>query len=578
MPKAPKPPRPSAPARRKPRLAPLVGTPPAARPKAAGPKPAAPAAEKSTHPGLDRVAKFIARAGACSRRDAEALIAEGRVTLNGAVLASPAVNVGPNDQILIDGAPLAPRARTRLFLFHKPRGLVTTDRDPEGRPTVFDHVRTHFPDAPRLVSVGRLDINTEGLLLLTNDGGLARALELPSTGWVRRYRVRAKGEIEQPALDALRRGVEVDGVVYAEIEATLDRRQGANCWLTMSLREGKNREIKRVLEHLGLEVNRLIRLSYGPFQLSDAPEGALDEVKTKILRDQLGAALADAAGADFSGPEGDAPQPKPAAQQKQAAPRREAAAPRREAPTPRREATAPRRDESRRGDVRRGERGPSRGRETPEPEPKREKPAPRVRKHVSTMRAEAARRPEADPRKRIERAETTSRTGRVVAVERVTRVRPAAAVEAPARPARGPRRDATPREDGARRAGGGLERSGDKRGRAPRPAEAGARRSGEDRRFADKPRGASGKGGRDFARKTEGGFERKDSRDFGRKSAEGSERKGAAGFGRKGAGSSGRKGETGPGFKSGAPKGGGRPGAKSPPKGPRGPGGPRRRP
>ncbi|HZM08360.1 MAG TPA: pseudouridine synthase, partial [Methylocella sp.] len=216
-----------------------------------------------------RIAKVIARAGLCSRREAESWIGEGRVVLNGVTLTNPAVNVRPSDSIIVDGQPLVQRARTRLFLFHKPRGLVTTARDPEGRPTVFDFLREHWPDGPRVVSIGRLDINTEGLLLLSNDGGLTRVLELPSTGWVRRYRVRVNGVTDQAILDGLRDGLTLDGVQYAGIGATLDRVQGANSWLTMTLREGKNREIKRVLEHLGLLVNRLIRLSYGPFQLGE---------------------------------------------------------------------------------------------------------------------------------------------------------------------------------------------------------------------------------------------------------------------------------------------------------------------
>ncbi|MGH6864109.1 MAG: pseudouridine synthase, partial [Methylocella sp.] len=250
----------------------------------------------------ERIAKVIARAGLCSRREAEAWIGEGRVALNGVALTNPAVKVRRDDKITIDGAPLAHRARTRLFLFHKPRGLVSTARDPQGRPTIFDYLCEHWPDGPRVVSIGRLDINSEGLLLLTNDGGLARVLELPATGWVRRYRVRAKGATDQVVLDRLRDGFTLDGENYAGIEATLDRAQGANSWLTMALREGKNREIKRVLEHIGLQVNRLIRLSFGPFQLGLLAEGAVEEVRTRVLRDQLGPMLAKTAGADFSSP------------------------------------------------------------------------------------------------------------------------------------------------------------------------------------------------------------------------------------------------------------------------------------
>ncbi|MCX8256185.1 MAG: pseudouridine synthase, partial [Beijerinckiaceae bacterium] len=250
-------------------------------------------------PARQRIAKLMARVGLCSRRDAEAWIVDGRVSVNGEVLTSPALDVSPDDTILVDGAPLPQAEKTRLFLFHKPRGLVTSDHDPEGRATVADHLREHWPDGPRVVTIGRLDINTEGLLLLTNDGGLARLLELPKTGWVRRYRVRAKGETDQSVLDGLADGITIDGIDYAGIEAKLDRQQGANVWLTMGLREGKNREVKRVLEAIGLEVNRLIRLSFGPFQLGDLPEGAVEEVRTRVLRDQLGPTLAEAAGARF---------------------------------------------------------------------------------------------------------------------------------------------------------------------------------------------------------------------------------------------------------------------------------------
>ena len=247
----------------------------------------------------ERVAKIIARSGFCSRRDAERLIAEGRVAVNGRKLATPAVTLTPQDRVEIDGAPLAARERTRLWLFHKPKGLVTTNRDPEGRPTVFSKLPA---DLPRVVTIGRLDLNTEGLLLLTNDGGLARILELPATGWLRRYRVRAHGQIDQPTLDRLRHGVTIDGIVYGAVEAAIDRVQGSNLWLNVGLREGKNREVKRVLEHLGLSVNRLIRVSYGPFQLGEMKPGEVSEVRGRVLKDQLGEKLARAAGADFTAP------------------------------------------------------------------------------------------------------------------------------------------------------------------------------------------------------------------------------------------------------------------------------------
>jgi 23S rRNA pseudouridine2605 synthase len=247
----------------------------------------------------ERLAKVIARAGLASRREAEAFIAAGRVTVNGAIITSPAVNVTSQDSITVDGEPLPQRERTRLFLYHKPRGLVTTHSDPQGRPTIFASLPKNLP---RLMSVGRLDMNTEGLLLLTNDGGLARVLELPATGWLRRYRVRAHGRVQQPRLDELRHGITIDGVRYGPIEAELEREQGANLWLVFAMREGKNREVKNVLGHLGLAVNRLIRVSFGPFQLGDLPEGAVTEVRTRHLREQLGERVAALAGADFSGP------------------------------------------------------------------------------------------------------------------------------------------------------------------------------------------------------------------------------------------------------------------------------------
>jgi 23S rRNA pseudouridine2605 synthase len=247
----------------------------------------------------ERVAKAMARAGLGSRRQAEAWIAAGRVAVNGKVIASPALNVTAKDLVTVDGQALPARERTRLFLYHKPAGLVTTHADPDRRPTIFAALPAGLP---RLVSVGRLDLNTEGLLLLTNDGGLARVLELPATGWLRRYRVRAHGRVQQAALDRLRRGIIIDGVRYGAIDAALDREQGSNVWLTFAMREGKNREVKNVLGHLGLAVNRLIRVSFGPFQLTGLADGAIEEVKTRILREQLGERLVELSGADFSAP------------------------------------------------------------------------------------------------------------------------------------------------------------------------------------------------------------------------------------------------------------------------------------
>ena len=259
----------------------------------------APRPEPKPKKAGERIAKVVARAGLASRRDAEEWITQGRVTVNGRVINSPALDVTANDVIAVDGKVLPPRERTRLFMYHKPRGLMTTHADPEGRPTVFDNLPEGLP---RLISIGRLDFNTEGLLLLTNDGGLARALELPDTGWLRRYRVRAHGEVTQAQLDELKKGVEVDGVKYGSIDATLERDQGANVWLVFAIREGKNREVRNVMAHLGLEVNRLIRVSYGPFQLGELAEGQVEEVKTRVLREQLGEKIAALAGADFNRP------------------------------------------------------------------------------------------------------------------------------------------------------------------------------------------------------------------------------------------------------------------------------------
>ncbi|GAB4225920.1 MAG: hypothetical protein Kow0032_02670 [Methyloligellaceae bacterium] len=236
-----------------------------------------------------RIAKAIAKAGLCSRREAERWIEAGRVAVNGQPLDSPALVVTPSDRITVDGKPLPEAAPVRLWRYHKPKGLVTTHRDPEGRPTVFDALPGELP---RVISVGRLDIATEGLLLLTTDGALARHLELPATGWLRRYRVRARGSVTQEALDALQEGVTIEGVKYGPVQAKLDRVQGANVWLTVALREGKNREVKRIAAHLGLAVNRLIRISFGPFSLGDLPPGGLAEVKPRVLADQLGPGMA----------------------------------------------------------------------------------------------------------------------------------------------------------------------------------------------------------------------------------------------------------------------------------------------
>jgi 23S rRNA pseudouridine2605 synthase len=240
-------------------------------------------------PNGERIAKVIARSGLCSRRDAEVLIGEKRVSVNGMIIESAALDVSPSDKVLVDGKPLAAPEPPRLWRYHKPKGRVTTHKDPEGRPTVFDALPENLP---RLISVGRLDFNTEGLLLLTNDGDLARHLELPSTGWARRYRVRAFGQIEQSKLDELAAGLRTGGVNYGPIDAKLEREQGGNVWITLAIREGKNREVRRIMEHLGLSVNRLIRVSFGPFMLGDIEPGQIAEVKTSVLKDQLGPRLA----------------------------------------------------------------------------------------------------------------------------------------------------------------------------------------------------------------------------------------------------------------------------------------------
>jgi len=233
----------------------------------------------------ERIAKRMARAGLCSRRDAERWIEEGRVKVNGETLKTPAFKVSDNDEIIVNGKPLQQKQATRLFLYHKPTGLVTSHKDEKGRATVFEQLPSHLP---RLISVGRLDLNTEGLLLLTNDGELARHLELPATGWKRKYRVRVLGSVKQERLDKLKNGITIDGIRYKGIDAELDQEQaGANTWIAVTLQEGKNREIRRVMEHLNLQVNRLIRISYGPFNLDKLSKQAVLEVKTHILKNQV---------------------------------------------------------------------------------------------------------------------------------------------------------------------------------------------------------------------------------------------------------------------------------------------------
>ncbi len=436
-----------------------------------------------------RIAKVMARAGLCSRRDAEAWIAEGRVKVNGKVLDSPAYNVSESDDVRVDNEPLKSAERTRLFLFHKPRGLVTTARDPEGRSTIFDALPE---DLPRVVAIGRLDINTEGLLLLTNDGGLSRVLELPATGWLRRYRVRAHGEVTQEQLDSLREGVTLDGMNYAGIDARFERQQGANVWIMMGLREGKNREIKRVLEHLGLEVNRLIRVSFGPFELGDLGEGEVVEVRTRVLRDQLGAKLAKQAGVDLETPieelrMQDLPASTLVKAERVERPRSSAGPAR-----PSRAASSLSRSERPSGRASFSDRAapasgrPREGGERPRSGPKvfagkedraviaaemaargqrRETVAPPKRKHVLALRADAQSEV-SGPRKRIERSATADRKGREIKVERVMRATPEPEAAAPEerRPVR-----ARPSSDGPRTGRSFSPRSGGSAGEERRP-------------------------------------------------------------------------------------------------------------
>lgn len=248
-------------------------------------------------PKGERIAKFLSRAGIASRREAERMIEAGRVTVNDKLIDSPALNVTERDKITVDDTPVGAPEPARLWLYHKPTGLVTTARDEKGRDTVFDNLPEGMP---RVMSVGRLDLNSEGLLLLTNDGGVKRKLELPSTGWVRKYRVRVKGNPSEDDLTPLRKGIEIEGERFQPMSVSLDRHQGANAWLTVGLREGKNREIRRAMEAIGLSVNRLLRVSYGPFKLGDLKPGEVEEIRPRVLRDQLG----------MSEESGEAPTPK----------------------------------------------------------------------------------------------------------------------------------------------------------------------------------------------------------------------------------------------------------------------------
>jgi 23S rRNA pseudouridine2605 synthase len=428
--------------------------------------PRAPEAAAPGSPATQRIAKVMARSGLCSRRDAEEWILAGRVQVNKVTLTSPALNVGDDDEILVDGSPLRAKTRTRLFLFHKPRGYVTTAKDPQGRPTIYDLLPS---DLPRLITIGRLDMNTEGLLMLTNDGGLARHLELPATGWLRRYRVRAHGEIDPAQLAELANGITVDGVNYGPIEATLDRVQGANVWLTLGLREGKNREVKRVLEHYGLAVNRLIRISFGPFQLAELDTGSLSEIKTRILKDQLGDDIARQAGLDFDAPLESERLVEAPVKERWARDQRE--------PRPA-------------GGARRDARGPDGIIETGETEKRRDRPEKGKRKHISVLRAE--RRAALSPqRTRVERTATADRKGREISVERLVTTKPGRAKNTrppwrkPRDAARGGR-DARPAETKSRT--DRPSRGGPAAAERPQSAKAAAgktREAGRDRRTGD---------------------------------------------------------------------------------------------
>lgn len=233
----------------------------------------------------ERLAKFMARSGVCSRREAEEYIKQERVTVNGEVVSTPAFNVEGTEKILFDGEKLPQKDKTRLWLYHKPAGLITTHKDEQGRETVFNHLPLGMP---RVISVGRLDLNSEGLLLLTNNGELSRELELPQNAWSRRYRVRVHGKVDKQKLESLAKGVEVEGVAYGKVIAVIDSQNGSNAWLTVTLNEGKNREIRKLMKFIGLEVARLIRVSYGPFQLGSLKKGEVREVPQKVLKEQLG--------------------------------------------------------------------------------------------------------------------------------------------------------------------------------------------------------------------------------------------------------------------------------------------------
>jgi 23S rRNA pseudouridine2605 synthase len=418
--------------------------------------------EQEPKPG-ERIAKVIARAGLASRREAEDWIAAGRIAVNGEVIRSAALNVTARDRISVDGEPLPERERTRLFLYHKPRGLLTTHSDPQGRPTIFQKLSKGLP---RLISVGRLDFNTEGLLLLTNDGELARVLELPATGWLRRYRVRAHGSITQAQLDALRQGITISGIRYGAIEAALERVQGSNLWLTFAIREGKNREVRTILAHLGLEVTRLIRVSFGPFQLAELEDGAVEEVKTRVLREQLGEKLIALAELDFAAPVTARAEP----QARERLERRPERRPRDDL----RVTAWPKTPREASGNERPKQKRRSKGAEHAWRAPDEARPTKKLRRKFHGARAEEAR---PHPGGKVRAEALTDRKGRRVTVEHYG--------EAPVRE--------TPREPGkpfGKR--GRFERASERSGKPPRKSS--GRRRASDRAGGARPRHPKGRG------------------------------------------------------------------------------------
>ena len=431
-------------------------------------KPAAPAKPKTDAPEGERIAKYLSRAGIASRREAERMIETGQVAVNGKVIDSPALNITAKDKITVNGKPVAPPEPARLWLYYKPEGLVTSASDEKGRETVFDHLPE---DMPRVMSVGRLDLNSEGLLLLTNDGELKRRLELPSTGWLRKYRVRVKGNPTDPDLEPLRRGITVEGETFQPMQVVLDRHQGANAWLTVGLREGKNREIRRAMAEIGLTVNRLIRISYGPFRLNELQPGDVEEVRPKVLRDQLG----------LTGDEGD---DAPARRMTRTTSRKaDDAAPRRSVPaggTRPAKAGAPRwldEDEGPKRPIRRTSDAP-RGRGSDRPDPADDKPAPRRFGTSAARKEDASRGRSAAPAALSDRSDakpSPRKFGTSAARdEDAPRGRGTAAA------ARSDRSDAKP---AARKFGTSAPRRED--GDTPRPARGGTKSFGTARRAVD---------------------------------------------------------------------------------------------